>query len=34
MDELKKEVVNRSGKNLPFRSDIIISLHARDLLTR
>ena len=32
MDELKQEVINKSGKNLRFRSDITISNYARDLL--
>ena len=34
MDELKNEIRKKSGKNLPFKSNISISSHAKDLLTR
>jgi len=34
MDELKAEVVNKSGENLRFHSNISISAHAKDLLIR
>lgn len=34
MDELKNEVVNKSGDNIRFHSNVMISSNAKDLLVR